>query len=126
MSEYGDDTVDRPGNGQAIAALVLGLVAIPLMCIPYIAIPCAILAIIFGAVGRSKATKRGAGGKGMATAGLALGIIGILMPILVIGGLLALLGVAASDPELQAALEQGVRDAMENAQDADGPVPADP
>ena len=123
MSEYGDDMVERPGNGQAVASLVLGLIAVPLMCFWYIAFPCAVLAIVFGVIGRSKASKQGARGKGMATAGLVLGIIGVLLPILVIGGLLALFGIVASDPDVQAAIEQGMREAMENAGDA--PTPPD-
>ena len=126
MSDFGGDMVERPGNGQAVAALVLGLIAVPLMCFWYIAFPCAILAIVFGALGRSKAKQQGATGKGMATAGLALGIIGVLLPILVIAGALALFGIAASNPELQSTIQESLREAMENAQDGAASPPDGP
>ena len=53
-------------KGLSIASMVLGLVGLFLF-----AIPCGILAIIFGLVGKKK------GGKGFATAGLILGIIDV-------------------------------------------------
>ena len=55
-------------KGFSIASLVLGIVGIFIF-----AIPCGILAIIFGIIGRKK------GGKGMALAGLILGIIDVSM-----------------------------------------------
>jgi hypothetical protein len=57
-------------NVFAILSLVFGL----LLCIPFIT---NILAIIFGAVGISKSKQPGASGKGMAIAGIILGVIGI-------------------------------------------------
>jgi len=65
-------------KGLSIAAMVLGIIAIVLCCAWYISIPCAILAIIFGIIGRKRA------GKGMATAGVVLGIIAIALMILVV------------------------------------------
>ncbi len=56
-------------KGLSIASMVLGIVSLVLCCIVYISVPCALLAIIFAAVGMKK------GGKGMAIAGLVLGII---------------------------------------------------
>ena len=41
-------TGGQRSNGMATAALVLGLVSVVLMCIWYVAIPCGILAIVFG------------------------------------------------------------------------------
>ena len=76
----------QESKGLSIAAMVLGIVSLALFCIWYISIPCAILAIIFGIVGRKK------GGKGMATAGLILGIIAIAILILII--ILVVAGVA--------------------------------
>ena len=58
-------------KGLSIASMVLGIISVVLFCIWYISLPCSILAIIFGIVGRKK------GGKGMAIAGLVLGIIAI-------------------------------------------------
>jgi len=69
----------QPSNGMATASLVLGL----FLCVPL----CSLLAIIFGAIGISRANKpsaRGAG-KNAATCGLVLGIIGLLLiPILLV------------------------------------------
>lgn len=63
-------------NGMSIAALVCGILGIvgsfiPIPYVSYVTLPLAILGIIFGALGRKKSTN-----KGLATAGLALGIIG--------------------------------------------------
>ena len=60
-------------KGYSIASMVLGIISVILFCFTYISIPCAILAIIFAVVGKNK------GGKGMATAGLVLSIIGTVL-----------------------------------------------
>src|SRR3954447_25965195 len=58
------------GNGMAVASLVCGV----LFCIPVIT---GLLAILFGILGIRKASSGRAGGKGMAIAGLLLGIVGL-------------------------------------------------
>lgn len=68
----------RPGNGLAIASLVCGIVGLLILWI--VLSP---LAIIFGAIGLSRAN-RGASGHGQAMAGLILGIIGIVGYIVLI------------------------------------------
>ena len=70
-------------SGFSIASLVLGIISVILFCIPYISIPGSILAIIFGAIGKSK------GGRGMAIAGLVLGIIAIALYLLMVIGVLS-------------------------------------
>lgn len=87
------EVVEQPANGpekeskgMSVAALVLGIISLVLICIWYISIPSAILAIIFGIIGRKK------GARGMGTAGLVLGIITIVF--IVIFYLLVLAGVA--------------------------------
>jgi len=94
----------QPGNGLAVASLVLGIVAVALICIWYVSMPSAVLAIILGVVGRSKAVKEGAKGKGMATASVVLGIVAIGLAVLVIFGFLAALGIGKKaveeNPEL--------------------------
>ncbi len=102
----------NPGKGFGAASMILGIVAALLpcfSCIPYVgwvisflSLPCALLAIIFGIVGKSKS--RSAGCKnGMATAGLILGIIYVVLIIVaaialaviaLIGGI-GILGAAA-------------------------------
>ena len=78
-------------KGLSIASMILGIVAVVLCCFWYIAIPCSILAIIFGIIGKKK------GGKGMATAGLILGIIAIaLYALLTLLGIGLLAGTASA------------------------------
>ena len=72
-------------KGLSIASMVLGIVAVVFTCIWWISIPCSILAIIFGIIGKKK------GGKGMAKAGFILGIIAIALYVL-----LVILGVGAA------------------------------
>ena len=51
-------------SGLAVAAMVVGIVSIPIMCIPYLnvlTLPCSITAIVMGCIANGKA-KRGEGG----------------------------------------------------------------
>ena len=53
--------IEKPAsNGLAVTALVLGIVALVLSWIPFLPYPLAILAIVFGVIGRNKPTGRGA------------------------------------------------------------------
>ncbi|MDY3559827.1 DUF4190 domain-containing protein [Gemmata sp. JC673] len=84
--DYDDDDDDddyRPrrrsqgGNGQAVTALVLGILSLPLCCCPLVGIATSIGAITTGSLGMKKAEN-----KGMAVAGLVLGIIGLILAII--------------------------------------------
>ncbi len=77
------DALPQPGNGLAVAALVLGIISLVLLCIPYISIPCGILGIVFGAIG-CKRTRAGASGGGMAKAGLTCGCISVGLAVLLV------------------------------------------
>ena len=85
-----DNKPNGEGKGFAITSLVLGIVSLVLFCIPYLAILCAIAAIVFGVIGLKKA------GKGMAIAGLILGIVALILYVFVILGSIALVGMSAS------------------------------
>ena len=92
MSEDLEENVATEGpvveaKGFSITSMILGIVSVVLFCIWYLSIPCAVLAIIFAIIGK----KRGA--PGMATAGLVLGIIGLVLCIGLY--LLAIIGVAS-------------------------------
>ena len=63
-------------KGLAIAAMVLGIVALVLFCLWYISIPCAILAVVFGILSL-KSSKRG-----MAIAGISTGAVGFILMII--------------------------------------------
>lgn len=92
-NEVNQNTTSAPAEkkGLSIASMVLGIIGLVCCCIWYISIPCSILAIIFGIIGKKK------GGKGMAIAGLVLGIIAIaLYAILTLTGVALLTGAAAA------------------------------
>ena len=78
------------GKGLSITSMILGIVAVVLCCIWYLSIPCAILAIIFGIIGKKR------DGRGMAIAGLVLGIIAIALYGLLAAGIAGLVGMTAS------------------------------
>lgn len=73
----------QPGNGMAVAGLVLGIISIVLCIFTVVDMVIAILGIIFGAIGVSKANK-GARGKGMAMAGLICGIAGLILATVIL------------------------------------------
>ncbi len=86
-----EEVVNEPveeRKGLSIAAMVLGIVSVALFCVWYIALPCGILAIVFGIIGG----KRGA--KKMAKAGLILGIVSIALFIFLI--ILVAIGIMGS------------------------------
>ena len=73
----------QAANGMAVAALTLGIIGAIFGLIPilfFIAVPCGILALIFGLIARGKAS-RGAARKGMATSGVVLGVIATALGI---------------------------------------------
>ena len=67
----------QQGNGIATAGMVCGIIGVVLFWLPVIGWILAILAIIFGGVGISKANK-GAPNKGGAIAGVVLGVVSIV------------------------------------------------
>lgn len=72
-------TVPTEKKGLSIASMVLGIVSIVGFCIHgSVALICAILAVVFGIIGKKK------GGKGMAITGLILGIISLSIYIVII------------------------------------------
>ena len=81
-------------KGLSIASLVLGIISLVLLCFWYISLPCAILALIFGIIGRKK------GGKGMATAGIILSAIALVIVAIILILAAVGFGMMASDPGL--------------------------
>jgi hypothetical protein len=70
-------------SGFAVASLVLGIISL-FFRIWYIAIPCGILAIIFGVIASNKAKAGLGGGAGMAKAGLIMGVIGLAIDVIIV------------------------------------------
>jgi hypothetical protein len=70
----------QPTNGMAVASLVLGILSLLLFFTIVPPFILGALAVIFGALGLSKA-KQGAPNKGLALAGLICGGVGILAAI---------------------------------------------
>lgn len=71
-------------GGFAIAALVLGIVAIVTSFTAIGGIVCGIAAVILGIVGRRRAKAGGGGGAGLATAGIVTGVVGLALTALLI------------------------------------------
>lgn len=71
----------RPANGMGVAALTLGIISAVGFILWPIAIVVGILAIIFGAIGRAKATRGEATNRGQALAGLICGIGGLVLAL---------------------------------------------
>jgi small-conductance mechanosensitive channel len=92
------------GNGMAVAGLVLGIIGLLLCWIPFFGWILALLGIVFGALGMSKAKKIGGAGNGMAVAGLILGVVAMLAGIVVF--VLAMMATRALENELERELHR--------------------
>lgn len=108
------------GNGTAIAALIVGLLAATFAFL-VLAAPAAILfglvAIVLGAMGMGKAKRFGGLHKGLAISGLVSGLLGLLLGALTVFGGIQLFNQAQdeaqSNPEVQEridALEQQLQE----------------
>ncbi len=73
----------KPGNGLAVAGLILGIAGIVLFCLWYLALPCAIVGLILSIMAKKKAQETGSGA-GMAKAGLILCVIALALDILIV------------------------------------------
>lgn len=94
----------EPGNGEATAALVLGIIAIVLV-VPLgifaitlpLALICAVIAIVLGRSGRRKVDRGQTSQKrGQAQAGFIMGVVGTVLAVLAILGFV-LLGTLSED-----------------------------
>ncbi|TVZ00770.1 DUF4190 domain-containing protein [Trebonia kvetii] len=77
MSDYGPPMVAARTNGMAIAALTCGIGGI-------VVFPASIAAVVLGHIARREIGRTGQAGAGMATAGLMLGYIAMVLWILLI------------------------------------------
>ncbi|MFB8777225.1 DUF4190 domain-containing protein [Streptomyces broussonetiae] len=70
-----------PSNGMGTAGLVLGIVATVLFCLWPLAFILGLLGVVFGAVGRKKASQGEASNGGQALAGIICGSVGMLLAL---------------------------------------------
>jgi hypothetical protein len=92
----------QPNDGQAVAAMVLGIIALVGMCAYGIPLLLAPVALFLGraSMKRIDASRGQLGGRGMAQAGLIMGIIGtviLALCILAVGVFIAFLAAGAFD-----------------------------
>ncbi|MBE2315475.1 DUF4190 domain-containing protein [Solirubrobacter sp. CPCC 204708] len=87
-------TASGAKNGMAVAAMIVGILAIPAIIVPILAIILGVVAIVLGAVARSRAKSGGMSGSGQAMAGIVCGAIGIVGAVAIIA--LAVSGSGAS------------------------------
>jgi uncharacterized membrane protein len=72
----------RPlGAGMAIAALVLGILAVLLCWTVVGGVLFGLIAVVLGAVASGRARRRVATGRGMAIAGIVLGLLGLVLSV---------------------------------------------
>lgn len=83
LPRYGDPLPTSPRNGLGTAALVLGLLSLPLGLVLVGLVPAA-LALVLGFQGRRRARRGEAGNQAAATAGMALGAVGLVVGALVL------------------------------------------
>ncbi|WP_406455375.1 DUF4190 domain-containing protein [Streptomyces sp. NBC_00876] len=75
----------QPANGMGIASLVLGIIAVVGFCMYGLGIVLGVLALIFGLIGRGRASRGEANNGGVALAGIILGSIGIVISAAFLG-----------------------------------------
>ncbi len=72
----------NPRKGQAIAGMVLGIVALVVCYVPYLGAALAVLAVVFSGTALNGADDAGTdAGRGMAVAGLVTGIVALVVGI---------------------------------------------
>ncbi len=94
-------------KGMAIAALVLGIIAILFCWFPVfnaVSIVLGIISLILGIMGVNKASKGLAGGKGMGVAGIILGAIALVISIVVNIATFALVNAVLQDDDVQGSM----------------------
>jgi hypothetical protein len=112
---------DVDGNGTAIAAFIVGMIAVTLgfLAIPFLAaILLGLAAIILGAMGLGKANRFGGLHKGLAMSGLITGVLGLLLGIAVPLGLTALADRARDEFNSNPALQNAASEAEEAISEA--------
>lgn len=80
---YGSPPAGPRKNGLGVAALVLGILAVLTCFTVVLGFVFGLLAVVLGIVGRGRAKRREADNGGIATAGLALGAVGLVLSVVI-------------------------------------------
>ncbi|MFI6860942.1 DUF4190 domain-containing protein [Streptomyces sp. NPDC050421] len=88
---YAQNTWGGPGpaNGMGVASLVLGIISVVTFCMCGLGIVLGLLALIFGLIGRGRATRGEADNGGVALAGIITGAVGLVISAVFLGMVLA-------------------------------------
>ncbi|RKQ87617.1 uncharacterized protein DUF4190 [Solirubrobacter pauli] len=83
VSDHQEPAARGGNDGRAVAAMILGIIAIPLgLLAPILGIVPALVALVLGLVAKNDIRRTGKGGYGQAKAGFILGIIAVAICIL--------------------------------------------
>lgn len=96
----------KPTSGLAVTALIMGIIALFSSFVPLLnllSFPFVILAIIFGGIGLWQTLCRSKAGKGLAIAGLVLGVLALLVTFVMYGAASSATDGAATDAVFDAA-----------------------
>ena len=96
---YGTPPTGAKRNGLGVAALVLGVLAVLTCFTVVVGFVLGLLAIVFGVIGRGRAKRGEADNGGVATAGLVLGAIGLVLSIAIGVALGSAVGNLIDSPE---------------------------
>ncbi len=78
----GDHRGTPPKNGLGVAALIVGILSLVLSCLVIPGIVGGIIGLVLGVVGRKRVSRGEATNKGVATTGLVLSVVALLLGIL--------------------------------------------
>jgi hypothetical protein len=81
---YGPPAPSNQNNTLGLVAMILGIVAIPMICCFYLGVPLGIAAIVLGYLGKQKADQGLATNRGQAMAGLICGAVAVGLTILLV------------------------------------------
>ena len=113
----------KPTSGLAVTGLVLGIIALFSSFVPLLNVlsfPFVLLAIIFGAIGLWQTAKGKKAGRGLAIAGLVLGVLALLVTVAMYGGAAASVDEGASgEPAAEQSAEGGAEPAQQTEAQAD-------
>jgi hypothetical protein len=89
--QYGTPLVN-PGQGLGVASMVLGILALPLMCLKGVGLLAAIAAVIMGHIAHAQSKRANGQANGMALAGLICGYISLAIVVLIFVFVLVVIG----------------------------------